>query len=213
MFFGEVELPQAPEKVETVISGNNRTLYLISGEQISLLQKPQLTEIRFELVLPSVWYPWVRPDRAQPVEYLAYFDELLQAQAPFYWSFTRLKQDGEQLFYTCMPVTLEAYTVVDAAEDGLDLRVQITLRQWRDYGTKVYTADGTAGTDRDSSTSPASTVETTYTVQTGDSLWNIAKKYLGDGSRWTEIAALNAELIDDPDLIYAGQVLVLPGSQ
>src|SRR5205823_1391866 len=30
-----------------------------------------------------------------------------------------------------------------------------------------------------------------YTVQSGDSLWDIAKQHLGDGSRWHEIYNLN----------------------
>ena len=47
----------------------------------------------------------------------------------------------------------------------------------------------------------------TYTVKKGDSLWKIAKKLLGNGSKYTEIATLNG--IKD-NFIYAGQVLKLP---
>ena len=48
----------------------------------------------------------------------------------------------------------------------------------------------------------------TYTVIEGDTLWHIAKKYLGDGNRYGEIAALNN--ISNPDRIYVGQVLNIP---
>lgn len=44
----------------------------------------------------------------------------------------------------------------------------------------------------------------TYTVQSGDSLWKIAQQY---GTTWQELYKLNSELIDNPNLIYAGQVL------
>lgn len=47
----------------------------------------------------------------------------------------------------------------------------------------------------------------TYTVKNGDSLWAIAAKQLGNGSRYKEIKSLNGLT---SDTIYAGQVLKLP---
>lgn len=50
-----------------------------------------------------------------------------------------------------------------------------------------------------------------YTVQGGDSLWDIARKQLGDGSRWGEIYKMNAEAIGtNPDLIMPGTNLQMP---
>ena len=51
-----------------------------------------------------------------------------------------------------------------------------------------------------------------YTVQRGDSLWKIAKEQLGDGTRWGELYEANRDTIRNPSLIYAGQVLEIPGS-
>ena len=50
----------------------------------------------------------------------------------------------------------------------------------------------------------------TITVQKGDSLWRIAKEQLGSGLKWKEIYEMNMDKIKDPNLIYAGQNLVLP---
>jgi LysM repeat protein len=50
----------------------------------------------------------------------------------------------------------------------------------------------------------------TYTVVKGDCLWKIAKKQLGDGSRYIEIYKLNQDTIKNPDMISIGQKLVLP---
>ncbi|MEE0100843.1 MAG: LysM peptidoglycan-binding domain-containing protein [Acutalibacteraceae bacterium] len=47
----------------------------------------------------------------------------------------------------------------------------------------------------------------TYTVKSGDSLWAIAAKQLGNGNRYKEIKSLNGL---SSDTIYAGQVLKLP---
>jgi nucleoid-associated protein YgaU len=47
----------------------------------------------------------------------------------------------------------------------------------------------------------------TYTVQAGDSLWSIAQKFYGTGSKWGELYELNKDIIKDPRLIFVGQVL------
>ena len=59
--------------------------------------------------------------------------------------------------------------------------------------------------------SPASGGGTTYTVAPGDSLWAIAESQLGDGNRWTEIAAANGS-IADPNLLMIGMALTLPAT-
>ena len=49
----------------------------------------------------------------------------------------------------------------------------------------------------------------THTVVKNDSLWAIASRYLGDGSRYPEIKTLNNLT---SDTIYSGQTLKIPGS-
>lgn len=46
-----------------------------------------------------------------------------------------------------------------------------------------------------------------YTVKKNETLWEIAKKYYGDGSRYVEIAKNNK--INNPDLIKEGDKLIL----
>lgn len=47
-------------------------------------------------------------------------------------------------------------------------------------------------------------------VQPGNSLWRLARRSYGEGLRYTEIYQANKDQIRDPDLIYPGQVFVLP---
>ena len=51
-----------------------------------------------------------------------------------------------------------------------------------------------------------------YTVQSGDSLSKIAKQFYGDSSRYPEIFAANQPMLKDPDKIYPGQALRIPGT-
>jgi nucleoid-associated protein YgaU len=52
----------------------------------------------------------------------------------------------------------------------------------------------------------------TFVVQPGNSLWRIARRSYGEGLRYTVIYEANKDQIRDPDLIYPGQVFVLPDS-
>lgn len=69
-------------------------------------------------------------------------------------------------------------------------------------GTFVFTNDGVA-------IYPAKAAETyrIHTVVKGDTLWEIAKKYLGNGSRYPEIKALNGLT---SNVIYSGWKLKIP---
>ncbi|MBV9395433.1 MAG: LysM peptidoglycan-binding domain-containing protein [Methylobacteriaceae bacterium] len=51
----------------------------------------------------------------------------------------------------------------------------------------------------------------TVTVTRGDSLWRISRLRLGSGMRYTVIYEANSSQIRNPNLIYSGQVFVLPG--
>jgi hypothetical protein len=56
----------------------------------------------------------------------------------------------------------------------------------------------------------AQPAETTYTVQSGDTLSGIAKKLLGNANDYMEIFNANRDQLSDPDKIKPGQVLKIP---
>jgi len=50
------------------------------------------------------------------------------------------------------------------------------------------------------------------TIEPGDNLWNISRKKYGSGMQYTVIYLANSNQIVNPDLIFPGQVLLVPGS-
>lgn len=70
------------------------------------------------------------------------------------------------------------------------------------YSQDYYSSEGTL---------QGVTSEGDYTIVEGDCLWNLAFKFLGDPFRWSEIWNLN-QYIKNPDLIYPGNKLRIPGS-
>jgi hypothetical protein len=51
-----------------------------------------------------------------------------------------------------------------------------------------------------------------HTVVRGNTLWDLARSYYGDPFQWTRIYEANRDRIQNPDLIYPGQALRMPGA-
>lgn len=56
------------------------------------------------------------------------------------------------------------------------------------------------------------TDEPVIVIQPGNNLWVIARRVYGEGTLFTQIFEANSNQIADPDLIYPGQIFVLPSS-
>ena len=209
-YLGGMEVP-TPAKLTVKIKGKNKTLVLLNEGEINFLRTPGLTEITVPLVLPMLG--GVR----SPSAYLDMLEELKTGKRTTQFILVRSSPDGRTLYDTNMRVSVEDYNIVEDATKGLDVAVDVNLKQWRPYGTKTATVEqpaesGQAATvtvekERDASTAPTAK---TYTVKAGDSLWAIAAKYYGKGAEYSKIASANTDKISNPNLIYPGQVLTIP---
>ena len=59
-------------------------------------------------------------------------------------------------------------------------------------------------------TDSAKSTERTYTVQSGDTLASISRKFYKSSARWEKILSANKESIRDPAKLTVGQSLVIP---
>jgi len=214
-YMGSVLLPIAPEKFTLKVKNANKTMTLINEGEVNFLKDAGLTEIEFDALIPAVQYSFAKYDGGfkSPAYFTNHFESLKTGKNPFQFIVTRKMPDGKLLFDNDMTVSMESYTIKEQATDGFDLTVSIKLKQYRPFGTKtVKVINNTASVIpvRETTNSPAPKQETTYTVKKGDSLWNIAKKFYGDGSKYPKIYEANKDKISNPNLIYVGQVLTIP---
>lgn len=212
-------LPVTPSKLTTKINNANKTVTLINEGEINILRNADLTDIDFECMIPQVQYPFaVYKSGFQPAEYfLGYFEALKNSKKPFQFIVCRRRPTGTRLFDTNMKVSMEDYAITEDAQNGFDLTIKIKLKQYREYGTKLVNisdmdeAKWSLIPQRETSTASDQTTTQAYIVVKGDCLWNIAKKFYGDGSKYVIIYEANREVVgSNPNLIYPGQVLTIP---
>lgn len=212
VYIDDMRLPIPPRKIPVKYPGQNKAVTLISGEEVNLIRPPGLAEISIDAIIPQMGYP------------AAAWDGSADGAEGLISRLRELKESGDVFefivirgsFDTNMDMTLEDLKVSDDVNEGLDIAVSITMKEARGYGTKVMDFAMAPGQTAPVAEEPeperkaAPPQAGSYTVQQGDCLWNIAKKMLGDGSRYVEIYRLNKDKVSDPNKIRAGQVLALP---
>lgn len=216
-YIGGVLLPIAPDKLTLKIKNANKTMTLINEGEINFLRTAGLTELDFDVLIPAVPYSFAEYDGGfkSPHYYTDHFEKLKALKEPFQFVLIRRRPNGKLLFDTNMTVSLESYTVKEQTNEGFDLKVSIKLKQYRPFGTKIVkVVQETASVTekRETTNSPAPKQETTYTVKPGDCLWNIAKAFYGNGSKYTKIYEANKDKIRNPNLIFPNQVLTIPSA-
>lgn len=118
-YLGGMEVP-TPAKLTVKVKGKNKTLVLLNEGEINFL-------------------------RSTPADYLDMLKDLKANKKTTQFILARSSPDGRRLYDTNMTVSVEDYSIVEDAKKGLDVSVDVNLKQWRDYGT-IYGLSG-AGVD------------------------------------------------------------------
>ena len=229
VYIGDVLLPVPPEKISYKAQNQNKTRQLVNGEQINQVLPPGLSEITMDkILLPSEAYHFCQPNATGEVYSAAFllklFETLKKEKRTFPLiinnSSDGLCNDGhnENGLYT-----LEDYSIVRSIDLNLDYEATLRFKEYVSYGVKTEVlataasalvsaigtlteaASKTVKKSRKRSTTKSTTTEQTYTVQKGDTLWAIAKKFYGDGSLYPYLANLNG--LKNANVITVGQVL------
>lgn len=222
--------PITPAELKIKIGSNNKVITLINEGDINVLKSPSLVEIEFDARFPMRQYPYAR----QFSEFQTYFDkfkELKENRKPFRFIVARSTPDGRGTWDTNKLVALEDLELFESADEGDDVIVSFTLKQYKEYGVKVIQiptnkpADTSTTTSTSESTRPTENKSTNsyeYIVKTGDCLWNIAKAAYGDGTKYTKIYEANKSVIEaeakkrgkssssNGYIIYTGTKLIIP---
>lgn len=207
---GEAEKLRLPVLPEAISIGNgslNKSVEISGlGEIVIKQDRPALT-IEFSSFFPAARFPGLQVSSITPPQTIVEkITSWKNSDKPIHFLIT-----GTNVNLYC---TIESFPCSEQGGDVGTIHYSLALKEYREVSARQITIEPAAKVavvpveteTRTDNREP----EKTYTVVSGDCLWNIAAKHLGSGSRYTEIAALNADIIKSPNLIYPGQVLKLP---
>ncbi|MEM7358037.1 MAG: peptidoglycan-binding protein LysM [Pseudomonadota bacterium] len=90
--------------------------------------------------------------------------------------------------------------------DSIEAKEKVVLMAGNMKGVGSVNGDGLTAPDPE----PEAPEPEYYVIESGDTLWGIAAKFLGNGSKYPEIFEANREVIEDPDKIFPGQKIRIP---
>ena len=203
------KLPVNPEEIKRSRELNIETYQVLEEGQVSIPSYCALEEYSFEAEFPS-----------QDVNYM---ESGAEADADYYEKMFRKAQKNKKPIRfiasndisddISVKVLVKSVEIVEKAGEEGDKYISLTLLEYKGAGKRyvaIQTPDATVKQEETPlAENPAVAANKTHTVQSGDTLWGIAKKYYGNGSQYQKIVSANPS-IKNPNLIYPGQVFTIP---
>ena len=210
--FGVVPLPITPGALSIKTPSMNKTVTLINEGEINIPKDRGLREISFEFLLPQVQkYPFATYQLGSYTAsvMIPLLNEWAKTKIPFRFIVVRTSPKGKILYFTYIKCLIEDYTYDEDAEaHGLDVMCSITLKEYRDYGTKsakikeVKNSDGSTTktvSQTNTRSTTGKTVKSSVKTQEGDTLANIAKKETGSFDNYAAVAKANNVAVPEID--------------
>ena len=217
-----IVLPVNPESISFTESVKSQVVSVMGGEDRSILGNRDLRVVDvssfFPLYESSYWRGYEFDEKTTtvsptPKHFIEQLSNILNSKRAVQ---LLIFDDASSQNTTNMNLTLDCYlTKFTYGEKGgsLDVSYTLSFQEKRDVSGFWKSVSSSSGVSLEGRPSDVPTTKV-YVVKSGDYLWKIAQKLLGDGDRWTEIYEKNADVIgDDPNLIKPGQRLVLTDVQ
>lgn len=201
-----LRFPITPEEVGLELSSEIKTEKINGLGEVSLFSGRNLKSANITGFFPNQLYSFCNySDFEKPYEYVRMIEKWLN--------------EGTKLRYIVTDTDINIQVVISSfnysEKDGTgDVYFDISLIEAIDIKinkTTTNTSSDENTSNRTEENAPTNTTST-HTVVKGDTLWGIAKKYYGDGSKYPQIKEKNKDKyssLSKNNIIYVGWVLEL----
>ena len=185
-----------PAHIAVSRPNQNRVLPLAMGGTVNAWGGRGLREVRLETFLPDVGSPFY--DGTDPQTVLAMLRSWQDSGDP-----VRLILSGSDIN--------DAFLIEDGTETlregDRDVGLTLTLREYKFKSALAALAGESGAFSGSFQRQDERVTPRTYTVKKGDTLWGIACRFYGDGTKWSMLATKNS--VSDPRKLQIGTVLTL----
>ncbi|NBD24319.1 LysM peptidoglycan-binding domain-containing protein [Paenibacillus sp. T1] len=233
------QFPVLPGSISIARGGASKDYDIVGTGKISVIGKPELAEISFESFFPAQHYPFnstlaktgadgktrLTSDSAivhtlketglpDPNGYVDDINRWMRSGHPVRFIYVGSNATDDSAVIN-LPMTIASFERREEAGSPGDIYYSLKLREYAFYAAKqaktVKQADGTTKRVEEPAKRPDERVRpATYTLKAGDTLIVVARKLLGDSSRWREIQKLNGITDSQTRQLAVGKVLQLP---
>lgn len=206
----KIQLPVLPPSFQTKNGGSNSSVDIVGLGEIIIMQSRPALQFSFSSFFPATRFPGVQVSSlTKPLTLVEKINTWKASRKPIHFIATAC---GVDLY-----VAIEDFNYSEEGGDPGTYQYSITLKEYREIAVRQVKVDipsATASVQKEEPRVDNTVQPKTYTVKGGDCLWNIARKFYGDGSQYKKIYEANRAVIDaqrgGPNMIWAGDVLKIP---
>lgn len=233
----KIKFPVLPEKITIKNGGQNTSVNIVGLGEITIRRERKALAYSFSSFLPKDSFPGISSSRVVTTKKVTTKKKTTEQttvnDAPkpntIIKKITNWKEKKQPVHFMITGGLIDCYCTIENfsyEEVGGDVgtyQYSIELKEYREVEVrKIKKKKKTSKTTKKKKAKKVTTkkqakrtnskaVPDTYTVKKGDCLWNIAKKFYGDGAKYTKIYNANKKVIgSNPNKIYPGQVLKIP---